>query len=249
LPNNKVLKFCFAWVPEASVRQEAKISRAIEAMGLPVPGVVGICTMEGRFGIIYERVVGRSMLAVMAAKPWRLIGAARMLAALQARMHSISERSVERAALPSQRQRLRDKIQHAEVLEPVLRQASLKQLATLPGGARLCHGDFHPDNVLLTRAGPIIIDWIDATRGNPLADVARTSVILMGVQHGKTPSRIERVLLGWYQRLYLRRYFELRPGGEAEYQRWLPVVAAARMSEGIADIADWLHTLVKEAFT
>lgn len=231
------------------MRHEAKISRAIETTGLPVPAVVGIYTMGGRFGIVYERVAGRSMLAMIAAKPWRLIGAARMLAALQARMHSISERSVKSAALPSQRQRLQDKIQHVEGLDPALRQASLAQLATLPEGARLCHGDFHPDNVLLTQTGPVIIDWIDATCGNPLADVARTSVILMGAQHDKTLSRIESTLLGWYHRHYLRRYFALQPGGEAEYQQWLPVVAAARMSEGIADVMDWLYTLVKEAFT
>lgn len=38
--------------------------------------------------------------------------------------------------------------------------------------------DFHPDNVLLAARGPVIIDWPDATRGQPLADVARTSLLL-----------------------------------------------------------------------
>jgi hypothetical protein len=39
---------------------------------------------------------------------------------------------------------------------------------------------------------------------------------------------------------YLRRYFTLRPGGREEYGRWLPIVAAARLSENIPEIEQWL---------
>jgi hypothetical protein len=39
---------------------------------------------------------------------------------------------------------------------------------------------------------------------------------------------------------YLRHYFDLRPGGEKEYHHWLPVVAAARLSENIPEIQQWV---------
>ena len=35
-------------------------------------------------------------------------------------------------------------------------------------------------------------------------------------------------------------YFRLRPGGKQEYRRWLPVVAAARLEEGIRENKKWL---------
>ena len=39
---------------------------------------------------------------------------------------------------------------------------------------------------------------------------------------------------------YLRRYFALRPEGYEEYGRWLPIVAAARLSENIPELERWL---------
>jgi hypothetical protein len=45
-------------------------------------------------------------------------------------------------------------------------------------GASLVHFDLHPDNVLLARGGPVVIDWTNAHAGDPDADVAMTWVIL-----------------------------------------------------------------------
>jgi aminoglycoside phosphotransferase (APT) family kinase protein len=45
-------------------------------------------------------------------------------------------------------------------------------------GERLLHLDLHPDNVILSPAGPFVIDWTNALRGEPALDVAMTWVIL-----------------------------------------------------------------------
>jgi aminoglycoside phosphotransferase (APT) family kinase protein len=42
----------------------------------------------------------------------------------------------------------------------------------------LVHGDLHPDNVMLTPAGPVVIDWPNACLGAPGADVASTWMIV-----------------------------------------------------------------------
>ncbi len=44
------------------VEEEARISKAVHETGLPVPGVEGILELDGRRGIVYERVEGRTML-------------------------------------------------------------------------------------------------------------------------------------------------------------------------------------------
>ncbi|MFW6183275.1 MAG: phosphotransferase family protein, partial [Chloroflexota bacterium] len=122
--------------------------------------------------------------------------------------------------------------------------STLDALATMPAGERLCHGDFHPDNVILAKQEPVIIDWIDATCGNPLADVARTSIILLGEAHKTSNPWYQRVLLKQYHRRYLRAYFRLQPGGLTEYRAWRPIVAAARMNEGIEALQRWLAAQV-----
>ncbi len=52
--------------------------------------------------------------------------------------------------------------------------------------------------------------------------------------------------MAWYARVYLKRYFALRPSDEAEYQRWRPLVAAGRMSENIPGLNPWLRRQVEK---
>jgi aminoglycoside phosphotransferase (APT) family kinase protein len=51
------------------------------------------------------------------------------------------------------------------------------ELAAAGSGSKLIHLDFHPENVLLSRNGPVVIDWTNARRGEPALDVALTWVI------------------------------------------------------------------------
>jgi aminoglycoside phosphotransferase (APT) family kinase protein len=45
-------------------------------------------------------------------------------------------------------------------------------------GDALLHLDLHPDNVILTSAGPVVIDWPNAARGPKAADVTHTWFVL-----------------------------------------------------------------------
>jgi aminoglycoside phosphotransferase (APT) family kinase protein len=44
-------------------------------------------------------------------------------------------------------------------------------------GERLLHHDLHPNNVLPSHRGPVVIDWTNARAGDPALDVALTWVI------------------------------------------------------------------------
>jgi Ser/Thr protein kinase RdoA (MazF antagonist) len=50
--------------------------------------------------------------------------------------------------------------------------------APLGEGDALLHLDLHPDNVVITPAGPAVIDWPNAARGPGASDVAHTWVVL-----------------------------------------------------------------------
>src|SRR5260221_6444518 len=52
-------------------------------------------------------------------------------------------------------------------------------LAAMPGdGDRLLHLDLHPLNVIMSASGPVVIDWGNARRGDPMADVALTFALI-----------------------------------------------------------------------
>lgn len=235
--DDHVVKLFHEWFEPENIEYEARLARAVHAAGVPTPAAGEIVHLDGRTGLVYERVHGKSMLEMLRSKIWRVNAYAAHLARLHAEMHS----KMLPADLPQQRSILQRKISGAAALPSGLRAKALSCLDSLPDGQQVCHGDFHPANVLMTDRGDVIIDWIDASRGSPLADVARTTIILLGAVNSKmVPGRLMKQVVQTFHSTYLRRYFQLRPGGEAEYRRWLPVVAAARLNENIAELEIWL---------
>ncbi len=231
-----VLKLFNADVSPRHVAHEAHIARAVQESGLPVPRVRGVVHVDGRQGLIYQTVDGQTMRQDIARRPWRIVSYARRAAELHEQMHAC----VVPPGLPGQRQKLEEKIREAAPLPESLRAKALDALDTLPEGGQLCHGDFHPDNIMMSRRGEILIDWIDATRGNPLADLARTSILLLGAADCQLTRPLEKAIVHIFHAAYIRRYFRHRPDDRPEYRCWLPVVAAARLSENIAELESWL---------
>jgi len=240
----KILKLYLpGWDPR-TVRYEARMARAVQASGLPVPAAYDVVEINGRAGLVYDRLDGEDMIAVLYRQPERV----ELLARRQAELHAQIHDRVASLEIPPQRQRLIEKIHQAEVLPAELRPRILKALAELPDGDRLCHGDFHAGNILITPGGETVIDWIDVTRGNPLADVARSVIIMRGaVEAGLVSDPQAQAVVLSFCDIYLREYFRLRPGGEEEYQRWLPLVAAGRLSENITVLQGWLIEMAKAA--
>ena len=100
--------------------------------------------------IVMERATGPTMLDVLGRRPWTLRRQARLLARLHETVHRAP-------ALPGLRAPCGDED---------------------PDGQVLLHRDLHPMNVILTSAGPVIIDWEGAARGPAMYDVAWTWVII-----------------------------------------------------------------------
>lgn len=71
-------------------------------------------------------------------------------------------------------------------------------------GDRLLHRDLHPLNVLITEAGPVVIDWANAAKGEPAYDVADTWVLFSTAD--VPGSRAERAVAAVGRRIFLRHF-------------------------------------------
>src|SRR5204863_2905299 len=122
---------------------------------------------------------GPSMLTVLTTQPWRFLQLVRAFAELHATLHQVAAPELRAA-----REVLQTDIQKATALPADLQLATLNLLQQLPDDNKLCHGDFHPDNIIVVPDGLVVIDWTNAVHGYPLADVVKTSLIL---QFGQLP--------------------------------------------------------------
>lgn len=242
--DGQVLKLYRPGLPRPWVDQEARVGRIVANAGLAAPAVGDLVEIEGRLGIIYERVDGPSLLDFMATHPADIPTLARQFAAVHAQMHNYL-----RPELPSQRAALQGAIHLAPSLPAPLKQAVLDRLDRLPDGQAVCHGDYHPGNLVVAHRGLVVIDWMTASHGHPVADVAATTLLFRIARvpdyySAETQEAVDQARRAFYQ-AYLAAYLGYRPFPVAEIEAWIPVLAAARLSNGIAGEEQDLLKLVE----
>lgn len=253
----KILKVYRAGFSRQDAAYEAGIASKAQEAGIACPRFYEMTEFQGRPALVYERIDGPTMAELVFKRPWRIPQLARRMARLHREMHA----PIIDADLPSQREKYARRIETSGILPADLKKALLERFSSLPDERRLCHGDFHPGNILSPEGRDLTIDWIDCSVGHPLADVARTSILLLGMS-----ATIGNPLIGWavnwFHNLYLQEYFaQLNPfpaspkfdwrssnleevsegrWGLSIYRAFLPIIAAARLAEGIPELQDWL---------
>ena len=244
-----VLKLYHAGYPLMAAQQEAANARVAHAAGLPTPAVLDVGQIGERAGVLFERIHGPTMLEQMLAGPSDALPLAHTLAELHVALHQIS---AAHSAAPPQQTRLENALTRAKLSQTVRTemQQILQQLSRSgPTGLVLCHGDFHPSNIIISPAGPVIIDWVDLTQGDPTADVARTLLLLeyAVLPFNMPPEMVAQItaLRRQFAAAYVARYTELDALDRPRLQSWMRVVAAARLVEKIsADEVTVLHQLI-----
>ncbi len=214
------------------VDREVVALAAAHGAGASVPGVHERVTVDGRPGVVLDRIDGADLLDWLAGHPWAVRSVGKTLGVEHAALHRVEAP----AGLPDLRDELRHRLGSPLVPEDV-RTRALERLAALPVGSRLLHGDFHPANLLRTADGYVVIDWTNGTRGDPAADVARTILLVGGGKPAAGTPVVVRALAPVARRGllagYLRAYERHAPLDRDLVERWLPVWAAARLSEDI----------------
>lgn len=236
---HEILKLFRQDWPSRAIEMEVRVCRAVYAAGVASPAVGELVQVNGRTGLVFERISGPTMLQAMAARPWTARAQARSLADLHAAIHGLPC-----PELDSLSELLKRRISQAARLSDDLKTRLLEKLAKMPDGKALCHYDFHPGNILVSPHGPLIIDWMSAACGNPVADVARTTLLFqMGrlPQGTPLPERIAvQTLRSVFLSVYQSRYSRIRQINWDEVKAWIPILAAARLMENIPAEEDLL---------
>lgn len=213
---------------EASLQHEAAAMKAAASVIPCVPEVFGLEEVDGRPGIVMERVEGPDYITLLGSKPWLVWSAGTTLGRLHAQLHE----AVAPPELMALKTRLLGTVERSGVADGDAARIRAA-IDALPDGDRVCHGDFHPGNVLKTKRGPVVIDWPNATAGDPAADFARTDLLLaMGDPPPGTPALV-KYMEGFGRKLirtaYRRAYLAERPTADDLVRRWQLVRVADRL--------------------
>lgn len=229
--NGRVLRLLWRAERAPSLDREEAALRAASAAGAPVPAPFERVSRDGRPGLVMERAWGPDLLTRLGARPWTVLAVGRTLGVLQAQLHRVRAPDT----LPELKGLVREAVAARRDLVPDHLAARADGLLhELPGGDRLCHGDFHPANVLLTAQGPRVIDWSSASRGDPMADVARTLLLIRLAEIPEHAPTLVRRLDRLGRRLMLASY--LRAYGHLDRQlieHWQRLLLIGRLAEDI----------------
>lgn len=206
----------FVDTPSCVAEREATCQRFAFLQGLPVPEVLNVSKLDHGNTALYMRYIEGQPLIKPGMDKDKRKDAIRTLVKLQCVVHE-----VQACGLPKQKDILSKKIKNGTVLDESTKAILSERLAKGDeGSCNLCHGDFHPYNILFDGLKHWIIDWADATMGNPLADACRTYLIFW--QYMIRSSGI-----------YLRMFCEESGAKKEDVLFWLPVIAAARCNENL----------------
>jgi tRNA A-37 threonylcarbamoyl transferase component Bud32 len=232
----------------AAVQYQATILQTAAAAGIRVPAYIETVTVDGRPGLVLERIEGDDLFELIARRPWRVWP----LSSLTARLHAEMHECLAPPQLVPTREAHRRAIDRAvsSGAPPEFTAPALQRLEQLPDGDRMLHGDFHPGNVMLTGDGPVIIDWTAASRGSPEADFARTGMIL---RLGEPPPGMPKLLLflahfarSLMIRTYEGEYRKRRAIDQGLYRAWQLPVVVARLAENIPQETPKLHAFIRK---
>jgi len=226
----QVLKLFHPGFSADAAHWEKENLQEAHALGVTQVRCYGEVEIDGRRGLILQKIQGKTLTAWADTNPLNLFALPSALARLHAQVHGGETKKLrdiktiigECLALPSM-----------DFLSVGDKDALRRYVAQLPDGHTLLHLDFHTDNILKSKEVETVIDWATAARGAVGADLAMTYFLFNEAELFPGITRFQEILYNTarkfiYQR-YLRHYLALRglEAGEvmAQILAWyLPIV-------------------------
>lgn len=105
----------------------------------------------------------------------------------------------------------------------------MQRIDKLPDGSALCHGDFHPGNILISNGHTVVIDFMNLCHGDFLYDVARTVFL---IEYTPVPVELEhRKMLLEFKKNLADLYLMQMNVTRERIQDYLSVIITVRKGE------------------
>lgn len=221
-------------VADSDIDSELRKMAIVKSLGVYVPEFQHQIVKDvrsGRKGYFQKKKTASSLFELLEKNPFRFRKYCKVLASVHSDCHQIKASE----GLPCQIEDICRRIISIRDLSVDLRKKTIKLAESMPTGDRLCHGDLTPNTVLHSDQESYAIEWRDVRKGNPLCDIARTSLILSSSGCAGSPlHRAYGKLLG---SCYLKAYSRLanKSPHSSEFRKWIRVNAAYRLGDKISD--------------
>lgn len=238
---SKLVKVAKTNTDHEAMRREFHNNRMAWEHGLPVARSYELVVIDGRPGIVCERIYGDSIMerfVKQVMKPTHPAGRIGINDGEDIRITARVLYEIHQAAIQlpsSQRSTMKYSIQSVDYLTLAEKEAVIALLDALPLKQQLCHGDPNPNNILIRNDGKaIVIDWMNASIGNPEADLAEYMIM---IRYAVLPSELPGSISEFFDPMreaiidvFMDEYTKLSGITHEEVYPWLVPVAARKLS-------------------
>ncbi|WP_047979674.1 phosphotransferase family protein [Ornithinibacillus contaminans] len=229
LSEDKIIKIYHDYLPDNEATYEANKQQFAFDCGLPVPNILEITEVDEKQAIVMEYIQGRTFGELALENKDQTEYYMGISVSIQQKIHS-----VEATTLEPMEGKLRRQLESANKLTKLQKIALLQKLDSMPFDQKLCHGDYHLFNLLLSDQQVTIIDWVDSSAGTISADVYRTYLLYSFISMDLAT-------------LYVNQYCEKSGMLKEEVFQWAPIIAGARLSESLPEKeSDYLLEIVNQ---
>lgn len=221
--NGKVLKLFYSHYSKEIIEKEFMNAKATWDMNFNKPLAYEMIQIDNRFGIVYDKVEGESLLDI-ALQTYDI----KKCAEYMADIHKTILKN-EISGVDNYKDFLRYFIENSKAIDSYTRQETLGVLSNLEDGHTLCHGDFHPGNILISNGKATVIDFMNICSGPYLYDVARTVYLVQYTPVPKDSDNKELILQ--FKKTLVDLYLEQMKVTREMIKDYLAVITVARKGE------------------
>ncbi len=228
--DKRVLKLLYKTVPDSKVDDEFRRCQIVSKAGVPSPRALEIVEVDGRRGIIFEWAGESDLMKAKLGNPLNLNSGAQFMSTVH--QDILRREAPDLPDLKEEALRL-SRLLPEGVIQPGQFEVLQRYLDRLPSANTICHMDFQPGNVMLNKDGYQVIDWSEAVKGAPAADIALTCLILSAAETAPGTDLLRRIIIPIFRKAFEKRYrahVTSHMGiSEESLQDWMLVAAIFRL--------------------